>query len=161
MGAWYRNKGILFVAIDQNRPLSDQGPFDIVLHKVWKDFSFPWTVSFPFFFVWLILPWTIHFRKSCMSALFQTSNFNSLIVFNFLIMPDFYDYEIVFHRDYRLISVKILLSIIFYHYVLRIYGVCFGLQCTFFTFKVSSYIYIFFHAVIRKGVAPDSWGWSF
>ncbi|KAG8369151.1 hypothetical protein BUALT_Bualt15G0121500 [Buddleja alternifolia] len=28
-----RNKGILFVAIDQNRPLSDQGPFDIVLHK--------------------------------------------------------------------------------------------------------------------------------
>ncbi|XP_039069882.1 inositol-tetrakisphosphate 1-kinase 3 isoform X1 [Hibiscus syriacus] len=29
-----RNKGILFVAIDQNRPLSDQGPFDIVLHKM-------------------------------------------------------------------------------------------------------------------------------
>ncbi|CAN1185220.1 Inositol-tetrakisphosphate 1-kinase 3, partial [Linum perenne] len=29
-----RNKGILFVAIDQSRPLSDQGPFDIVLHKV-------------------------------------------------------------------------------------------------------------------------------
>ncbi|XP_059634384.1 inositol-tetrakisphosphate 1-kinase 3-like [Cornus florida] len=29
-----RNKGILFVAIDQNRPLSDQGPFDIVLHKL-------------------------------------------------------------------------------------------------------------------------------
>lgn len=29
-----RNKGILFVAIDHNRPLSDQGPFDIVLHKV-------------------------------------------------------------------------------------------------------------------------------
>ncbi|PON72589.1 Inositol-tetrakisphosphate 1-kinase [Trema orientale] len=28
-----RNKGILFVAIDHNRPLSDQGPFDIVLHK--------------------------------------------------------------------------------------------------------------------------------
>ncbi|CAH8272681.1 unnamed protein product [Arabidopsis lyrata] len=28
-----RNKGILFVAIDQNRPLSEQGPFDIVLHK--------------------------------------------------------------------------------------------------------------------------------
>ncbi|CAI0464213.1 unnamed protein product [Linum tenue] len=28
-----RNKGILFVAIDQSRPLSDQGPFDIVLHK--------------------------------------------------------------------------------------------------------------------------------
>nr|KYP70133.1 Inositol-tetrakisphosphate 1-kinase 2 [Cajanus cajan] len=29
-----RNKGILFVAVDHNRPLSDQGPFDIVLHKV-------------------------------------------------------------------------------------------------------------------------------
>lgn len=29
-----RNKGILFVAIDHTRPLSDQGPFDIVLHKV-------------------------------------------------------------------------------------------------------------------------------
>ncbi|KAL6964158.1 Inositol-tetrakisphosphate 1-kinase 3 [Sarracenia purpurea var. burkii] len=29
-----RNKGILFVAIDRNRPLSDQGPFDIVLHKL-------------------------------------------------------------------------------------------------------------------------------
>ncbi|GFQ01173.1 inositol-tetrakisphosphate 1-kinase 2 [Phtheirospermum japonicum] len=29
-----RKKGILFVPIDQNRPLSDQGPFDIVLHKL-------------------------------------------------------------------------------------------------------------------------------
>ncbi|KAI3685840.1 hypothetical protein L6452_35100 [Arctium lappa] len=29
-----RNKGIFFVAIDQTRPLSDQGPFDIVLHKL-------------------------------------------------------------------------------------------------------------------------------
>nr|GME00313.1 inositol-tetrakisphosphate 1-kinase 3-like isoform X1 [Ipomoea batatas] len=29
-----RNKGILFVAIDESRPLSDQGPFDIVLHKL-------------------------------------------------------------------------------------------------------------------------------
>lgn len=29
-----RNKGILFVAIDTNRPLLDQGPFDVVLHKV-------------------------------------------------------------------------------------------------------------------------------
>ncbi|KAM7479087.1 hypothetical protein LguiA_027300 [Lonicera macranthoides] len=29
-----RNKGILFVAIDQNRPLVDQGPFDVVLHKL-------------------------------------------------------------------------------------------------------------------------------
>ncbi|PIN21094.1 Inositol-1,3,4-trisphosphate 5/6-kinase [Handroanthus impetiginosus] len=30
--AW--NKGILFVAIDPSRSLSDQGPFDIVLHKL-------------------------------------------------------------------------------------------------------------------------------
>ncbi|XP_008785699.1 inositol-tetrakisphosphate 1-kinase 1-like isoform X2 [Phoenix dactylifera] len=29
-----RKKGILFVAIDHTRPLSEQGPFDIVLHKV-------------------------------------------------------------------------------------------------------------------------------
>ncbi|OVA16477.1 Inositol-tetrakisphosphate 1-kinase [Macleaya cordata] len=29
-----RTKGILFVAIDQNRPLSDQGPFDVLLHKL-------------------------------------------------------------------------------------------------------------------------------
>lgn len=29
-----RNKGILFVDIDRNRPLSDQGPFDVVLHKL-------------------------------------------------------------------------------------------------------------------------------
>ncbi|GMI90628.1 inositol 1,3,4-trisphosphate 5/6-kinase 3 [Hibiscus trionum] len=29
-----RNKGISFVPIDQNKPLSDQGPFDIVLHKM-------------------------------------------------------------------------------------------------------------------------------
>ncbi|KAL5705921.1 hexokinase [Ranunculus cassubicifolius] len=29
-----RNKGIYFVAIDQNKPLSDQGPFDILLHKL-------------------------------------------------------------------------------------------------------------------------------
>ncbi|XP_073037714.1 inositol-tetrakisphosphate 1-kinase 3-like isoform X2 [Primulina eburnea] len=29
-----RQKGILFVAIDPSRPLSDQGPFDVVLHKL-------------------------------------------------------------------------------------------------------------------------------
>ncbi|OAY75670.1 Inositol-tetrakisphosphate 1-kinase 2 [Ananas comosus] len=29
-----RMKGILFVAIDQSRPLLEQGPFDIVLHKL-------------------------------------------------------------------------------------------------------------------------------
>ncbi|KAG6487602.1 hypothetical protein ZIOFF_056192 [Zingiber officinale] len=31
-----RKKGIIFVAIDQSRSLLDQGPFDIVLHKVSK-----------------------------------------------------------------------------------------------------------------------------
>ncbi|OWM79130.1 hypothetical protein CDL15_Pgr003301 [Punica granatum] len=29
-----RNKGIFFVAIDSNKPLADQGPFDVVLHKL-------------------------------------------------------------------------------------------------------------------------------
>ncbi|XP_062021492.1 inositol-tetrakisphosphate 1-kinase 4-like isoform X1 [Rosa rugosa] len=29
-----RNKGISFIAIDPNRTLSDQGPFDVVLHKL-------------------------------------------------------------------------------------------------------------------------------
>lgn len=29
-----RSKGIFFVAIDLNMPLPDQGPFDIVMHKV-------------------------------------------------------------------------------------------------------------------------------
>lgn len=29
-----RNKGISFIAIDPNRTLSEQGPFDVVLHKV-------------------------------------------------------------------------------------------------------------------------------
>jgi inositol-1,3,4-trisphosphate 5/6-kinase/inositol-tetrakisphosphate 1-kinase len=29
-----RRKGIFFVAIDLNRPLSEQGPFDVVLHKL-------------------------------------------------------------------------------------------------------------------------------
>ncbi|KAK7840394.1 inositol-tetrakisphosphate 1-kinase 2, partial [Quercus suber] len=27
-------KGIFFVAIDQSKPLSDQGPFDVVMHKL-------------------------------------------------------------------------------------------------------------------------------
>ncbi|MED6119142.1 hypothetical protein PIB30_009245 [Stylosanthes scabra] len=29
-----RNKGIFFVAIDLNKPLLEQGPFDVVLHKL-------------------------------------------------------------------------------------------------------------------------------
>ncbi|KAM6558947.1 hypothetical protein CsatA_028186 [Cannabis sativa] len=36
-----RSKGIFFVAIDLNKPLSDQGPFDVLLHKLlgkeWSD----------------------------------------------------------------------------------------------------------------------------
>ncbi|TQD83700.1 hypothetical protein C1H46_030730 [Malus baccata] len=31
-----RNKGIFFIAIDVNKPLSDQGPFDVVLHKDYR-----------------------------------------------------------------------------------------------------------------------------
>lgn len=33
---WCRNKGISFVAIDPNKSLSEQGPFNIILHKVGK-----------------------------------------------------------------------------------------------------------------------------
>ncbi|PON68321.1 Inositol-tetrakisphosphate 1-kinase [Parasponia andersonii] len=40
-----RNKGILFVAIDHNRPLSDQGPFDIVLHKILESASLSFLMS--------------------------------------------------------------------------------------------------------------------
>lgn len=47
--AWCRNKGISFVAIDQNRPLSDQGPFDVVLHKVGVDLFFTETPTNIFF----------------------------------------------------------------------------------------------------------------
>lgn len=47
--AWCRNKGISFVAIDQNRPLSDQGPFDVVLHKVGVDLFFMETPTNIFF----------------------------------------------------------------------------------------------------------------
>ncbi|KAI4316064.1 hypothetical protein L6164_024081 [Bauhinia variegata] len=46
-----RNKGILFVAIDQTRPLSDQGPFDIVLHKLsgkeWRQILEDYRLSHP------------------------------------------------------------------------------------------------------------------
>jgi len=30
----FRKKGIHFVSIDETRPLSEQGPFDIILHKL-------------------------------------------------------------------------------------------------------------------------------
>ncbi|KAH1253119.1 Inositol-tetrakisphosphate 1-kinase 3 [Glycine max] len=46
-----RNKGILFVAVDHNRPLSDQGPFDIVLHKLsgkeWRQVLEDYRLSHP------------------------------------------------------------------------------------------------------------------
>ncbi|MBA0672629.1 hypothetical protein Goklo_025362, partial [Gossypium klotzschianum] len=53
-------KGILFVAIDVNLPLSDQGPFDIILHKVslstiipnsLADYRLIFLVSFLFIFI--------------------------------------------------------------------------------------------------------------
>lgn len=46
-----RNKGIFFVAIDQTKPLSDQGPFDIVLHKLtgkeWRKILEDYRLSHP------------------------------------------------------------------------------------------------------------------
>ncbi len=32
-----RKKGINLVAIDDTRPLAEQGPFDVILHKVSRD----------------------------------------------------------------------------------------------------------------------------
>lgn len=32
-----RSKGIVFVAVDRNRPLEEQGPFDVILHKISGD----------------------------------------------------------------------------------------------------------------------------
>ena len=34
MFGFARKKGISFISIDETRPLSEQGPFDIILHKV-------------------------------------------------------------------------------------------------------------------------------
>jgi hypothetical protein len=34
----FRSKGIKFTAIDWNKPLSEQGPFDVILHKVGDSF---------------------------------------------------------------------------------------------------------------------------
>ncbi|KAG6402619.1 hypothetical protein SASPL_134821 [Salvia splendens] len=46
-----RNKGILFVAIDISKPLSDQGPFDIVLHKLsgkeWRSILEDYRITHP------------------------------------------------------------------------------------------------------------------
>ena len=47
-----RTKGIKFVCIDVNRPLSDQGPFDVVLHKVSDDFYFE---TLWLFYLWMYL----------------------------------------------------------------------------------------------------------
>lgn len=35
-----RSKGISLVAIDCNKPLTEQGPFDVLLHKVSRLFPF-------------------------------------------------------------------------------------------------------------------------
>ncbi|KAG6474116.1 hypothetical protein ZIOFF_068040 [Zingiber officinale] len=45
-----RKKGIIFVAIDQSRSLLDQGPFDIVLHKVRNAFIQLFLSIYNFFF---------------------------------------------------------------------------------------------------------------
>jgi len=50
-----RKKGITFVAIDRNRPLDEQGPFDIVLDKVSSVRPF----AFDFFF------FSASYRFSC------------------------------------------------------------------------------------------------
>jgi len=43
----FRKKGIHFVSIDETHPLSEQGPFDIILHKVRKlVFLLRWYCSF-------------------------------------------------------------------------------------------------------------------
>lgn len=72
-----RNKGILFVAIDQNQPLSDQGPFDIVLHKVCE-----------FFVCNLIFP-PLLFKndrtKASTNTLFVESNIHAWILLAFCI----------------------------------------------------------------------------
>ena len=60
----FRKKGIHFVSIDETRPLSEQGPFDIILHKVRKlVFLLRWYCSFGYllFLTPSILIWWAHF----------------------------------------------------------------------------------------------------
>jgi inositol-1,3,4-trisphosphate 5/6-kinase/inositol-tetrakisphosphate 1-kinase len=53
-----RRKGIFFVAIDLNRPLSEQGPFDVVLHKLlgkeWEEVIEVWKTDY-FSYMFLVL----------------------------------------------------------------------------------------------------------
>ncbi|KAJ8452887.1 hypothetical protein Cgig2_014650 [Carnegiea gigantea] len=42
-----RTKGIVFVPIDHTRPLSDQGPFDVILHKVGQPLPFAIQLHIP------------------------------------------------------------------------------------------------------------------
>lgn len=54
----YRKKGISFVSIDQDKPLSDQGPFDVVLHKVCGSLHLSFAagkLSFFFFPLWNLM----------------------------------------------------------------------------------------------------------
>ena len=60
----FRKKGIHFVSIDETHPLSEQGPFDIILHKVRKlVFLLRWYCSFGYllFLTPSILIWWAHF----------------------------------------------------------------------------------------------------
>jgi hypothetical protein len=54
----FRRKGIFFVAIDLNRPLSEQGPFDVVLHKLlgkeWEEVIEVWKTDY-FSYMFLVL----------------------------------------------------------------------------------------------------------
>lgn len=66
-----RNKGISFVAIDLKKPLLEQGPFDVILHKV-CGISFI-VLSLPLMFkshpVWMVMP------HLCLTDLFLKNYF--------------------------------------------------------------------------------------
>lgn len=63
--------------------------------------------------------------------------------------------------DYQLISLKVILSINYYCCCLHVYEVGFGLRGTCSPLMdLSFFPFCIFNAAIRKGVAPDSWGWS-
>jgi hypothetical protein len=40
-----RSKGITFVALDRSRALTEQGPYDAILHKVGLVHMIPWKTS--------------------------------------------------------------------------------------------------------------------
>ena len=124
-----RNKGILFVAIDQNRPLSDQGPFDIVLHKVSLSLKLSSMVVFP---------WKKHFDVG------RRTIYAFLRVWFIILLPPHVGFMHQLINFFTIYWVPVVCS--------RFCVVLMGLQL---------FISLFFlHAVVRKGVASDSWGWS-